>query len=186
MEEVEPVPHQSPGKARQLRDGIPGRIVVQDLEVGGQVRKRVAVGAMRVHAEVIGARLGKLADRLEQVTDVGPDPVVLELARVDADARHGDGSPAASASTAAVPRAAASQENFAARSGPAAARRSRVTTSSRTRSICRANPAESHGSAKRAAPPATSRRASAVEATTGVPQAMASRTGRPKPSASEG
>ena len=43
VEEVEPVAQQPPGEARQLRDRVAGRVLLDDLEVRRQRRQRVAV-----------------------------------------------------------------------------------------------------------------------------------------------
>ena len=140
MEEVEPVPPETPRETGQLGQRIARRVLGHGREVVGQVRERFAVRGADVNAEAIPARLGPPADGLQEVADVGPDPEVLGLAGIDADQRrkpslHGAASSAASASTAAVARAAAVQENSAARGGPASRRRSRTVPSSSARSI---------------------------------------------------
>src|SRR5439155_1633857 len=81
-----------------------------------------------VDPEAVTLRFGTLRDRLEEVSDVRPDPEVLQLAGVDSDRRapvvHLSTPRAARASAAAVRSAALSQVNSAARSGPPARTRS--------------------------------------------------------------
>src|SRR6202022_4281177 len=108
-----------------------------------------AVGVCDVDEEAVSLGLGPPADRLEELTDVGADAVVFDLSGIDADpgrrrgTPHGPPSRAASSSAAAVALPAASQENSAARSGPAFRRRKRVGSPSGARSIWRASSATS-------------------------------------------
>ena len=83
--------------------------------------------------------------------------------------------------TASTPRAVASQVNGAARARPASRRRSRRASSPRS-AVSAAAKASPSGGTRTAAPPHVSGSAVASAATTGVPQAIASSTGSPKPS----
>jgi glycosyltransferase involved in cell wall biosynthesis len=87
---------------------------------------------------------------------------------------------------ASVPAAVAAQVKRAARSSPAARRRSASTRSVNNRSIAAAIADSDSGSKRNAASPATSSSAPRPEQATGIPRAIASSTGSPKPSCSEG
>ena len=93
------------------------------LEQHGQAAQCLPVGPAGVDAEAILFRLGLPGDRLEKVADIGADPEVLQLPRVDPDLRlealHRPVPFAARDSAAAVRSAAASQVKSAARRGPA-------------------------------------------------------------------
>ena len=89
---------------------------------------------------------------------------------------------AASAKRARVARAAASQVKSLARSGPRLPASSRNVSSSFARSIAEAMAPGSRGSGRRPASPTTSGSDDEEDATTGIPSAIASRAGRPKPS----
>ena len=79
-----------------------------------------------------------------------------------------------------------SQLKLAARRRPRSTRPRRSSSSSRTRAIPCAIASSEYGSTSRAPSPTTSGSDEMREVTTGVPQAMASSGGRPKPSYSEG
>src|SRR5439155_9637796 len=102
--------------------------------------------------------------------------------------RHVEGDPHGRAGAAAWRRAAhvaaaeASHVKADARALPAATFSARRETSSARRWRAAARASWSCGSTRRAAPPATSGSDEAVDVTTGVPWAMASRTGSPTPS----
>ncbi len=78
------------------------------------------------------------------------------------------------------------QLNCEARSRPAGISRSRRPSSVAAIASASARPAPSSGSTSSAAPPQVSGSAARLAATTGTPLAMASSTGRPKPSYSDG
>src|SRR5207248_5201478 len=118
----------------------------------------------------------ELVDLREQRRDVAPHHRRLLASRDDHD--RGDLHASASRYAAAVRRAVSSHVNALARSIPAADSRSRSASARRTPSVTSAP--------KTAASPATSRIASSVAATTGVPHAIASTSGRPKPSCFDG
>src|SRR5690606_11352376 len=88
--------------------------------------------------------------------------------------------------TAAVSRAVRSQENSRARASPRSRSSARSVASPMSRSIAAASASTSRGSTSSAASPATSGSDDVSDVITGAPQAMASSTGRPKPSYSEG
>ena len=89
-------------------------------------------------------------------------------------------------STAAVASAARSQEKRAARSRPSATSRSRCPESASRAAVAEAMPCGLEGSTYTAAGPAISGMAEVPEVITGVPQAMPSSSGRPKPSIQDG
>ena len=82
--------------------------------------------------------------------------------------------------------AAVDQENVAARARPRARAAARARGVFRQHRQLAASAASSPGGTKMAAPPLTSRSAATSVATTGVPQAIASTTGRPNPSKCDG
>src|SRR5262252_3177892 len=94
--------------------------------------------------------------------------------------------PATSRYSSTCRRAVSNQEKLAARAGPAARRRSASTLSVSTASIADASPASSVGSMVTAASPTTSGSAELFDAMVGVPNAIASSGGSPKPSSSDG
>ena len=151
VEEVEAVPEESEGEARELRDRVAGGFLLDDLEVRGERRNRLAVRLPRVDAKPVVRRLRPHRDRLEQVADVGADPEVHELPGVHSDERgravHRSAPNAAAESAAAVRSAASFHVKSAARRRPASRKESRASSSSRKRSIAREKPAESRGAA---------------------------------------
>src|SRR5262249_8736251 len=190
VEEVEPVAEEPPGEPGHLRQRVAPRALLHGLELGGHRGKDLPVLSAQVDPKAESLGLGPRRHGLEEAPDVGADPAIADLARVDSDERRPAAghaaSSAASARAASVAAAAASHEKRAARTGPAARSRSRVGPSSSAVSMAAASAAGSAGAAVGTGSPPTSARASAVEATTGRPQASAWATGRPKPSASDG
>jgi hypothetical protein len=83
-------------------------------------------------------------------------------------------------------RALPSQLNIAARASPRARSRARRSGSVTIAATASASAASSPSGTSTAAPPLTSRSAGTSVVTTGVPHAIASTTGRPKPSKCDG
>src|SRR5256885_2005804 len=138
-----------------------------------------------------------MAQRRDHVQVAPPPPrgqqaprVVLRAADGGCVAKAGQGDPRRHARTERYPCRVSSAQRFqlkpAARFRPASIRRPRTLASVSTDSTALDNPATSVGSTSRAPSPRTSGRHDAVLATTGVPTAIASRGGKPKPSYSEG
>src|SRR5262249_61817765 len=104
--------------------------------------------------------------------------------------QHTQAMPAPSYSTRAytanVRRAQSSQENLAARSRPLSDISWRSLPSRKTRCAACSQASSASGGIKWAASPATSGSEAAFDASTGHPDAIASRTGRPNPSYREG
>ena len=126
---------------------------------------------------------------------IGPEDEVVrsddELRRCDpAGPRIGTarrrGSLRRGAGRSAVSRAVSSQLNVRGPRGPAARSRSRSAVSVSRRSMPAAMSSMSCGSTSSAASPAVSGSAETFDVRTGVPQAIASRTGSPNPSYSDG
>src|SRR5581483_6607713 len=145
--------------------------------------RREPIGALRLHQRD-DAHVEAGADLAHQ-----PPRVVLRAAErgrvAKADElespRHA-ASPRAWRYAATVFSAHAAHVYSAARRRPEAIRRPRTSGLVSTSSSAAANASSSRGSTSRAASPSTSGRHGAFDATTGVPAAIASRGGNPKPS----
>src|SRR5439155_7246008 len=157
--------------------------------LGEAAGRREELGVAAVDEEDVPVRVVQSGERRDQLYGVAvvPGPATHagdQWKKVDADPqrRH----PSTASYTSAVSRAVRSQGNSRALASPRAVRSWARPSSSHTRRIPSAIASTDSGSTSTAASPATSGSDERSEVTTGHPHAIASSTGRPKPSNRDG